>query len=124
MPRGSAILLIFSLLFPFLLKNGALLQFYNTSLFSRKAKCEQVTLVTCAGKCQLVKVMKEIPSSQHPSSFPWVMDFELSPFELPVKVSEPTTLSYFKSQVFIHLTAQIRKGFAIPSEHPPAFFIV
>ena len=124
MQKWSALLLIFSLLFPFLLKNGAMFEFYNTALFLRKERCKQVTILTCAGKCQLVKVMKELPSSSSPSSMPQAADHEISPFELPVAGLDLKKESKPNPNIYNYLIAQVSQGFLANLDRPPSFFIL
>jgi hypothetical protein len=124
MLRWSAFLLIFSLIFPFLLKNGVLLQFHNSSIFARQTNCQQIKIITCAGKCQLVKVMKKLPSNAHDSSLPFGVEKELSPFDCPKSVEEDDVPFLCIEKKIIHITAQTHMGYPFPMERPPCFSIV
>jgi hypothetical protein len=123
MQRWSSYLLIFSLLFPFLLKNGLIVDFHFSSPTLRKAECTQIKVVTCAGKCQLLRVMKKLPSQEKPASLPLGIDHELSPFFVTALsiVSEPENVS--KSLLNSSIIAQILPGFPSFHERPPNQYI-
>lgn len=123
MQRWSAYGLIFSLLFPFLLKNGLVVDFHFSSPTLRQAECTQIKVVTCAGKCQLLRVMKKLPSQEKPASLPLGIDHELSPFFVTALsiFSEPENVS--KSLLNSSIIAQVLPGFPTFHERPPNRYI-
>lgn len=122
MKRLAALLLLLTLSFPFFMQSGLILRFYQQSVEGRKEQCVQKYLFTCAGKCQLIKILKE--STDHANqgtSLPILQTWVISPFIVSGFLFRIPKSQYIPTPQYANISIPLSAGVTASPFKPPMF---